>query len=226
MREPLAPQSAPSPLRAASQRAHGLHILLDDRRREREALNAKAARLRASIALEPKISAALDQLSKELFGRIARLVEEKLTLALEEIFGEPLRLKVEQDFKRGTATLRFAMERNGEREEVLKGQGGSVANVLSVGLRMLALANLDPQRHRRFLVLDEQDAWLHPDLVPRLVKVVKEAARALGFQVIMISHHDLDVFDRHADRIFRFTPGPDGVKVEQWKPQPREEDSP
>ena len=91
----------------------------------------------------------------------------------------------------------------------MRGQGGSVANILSVGLRMFALTTLDPSQHRRFLVLDEQDCWLRPDLVPRLVKIVHDAGRALGFQVLMISHHDATNFSRYADRIYRLTPTPE-----------------
>ncbi len=65
--------------------------------------------------------------------------------------------------------------------------------------------------HRRFLVLDEQDCWLRPDLVPRLVKIVHEAGRALGFQVLMISHHDPALFQRYADKIYQFQRDGDGA---------------
>ncbi len=87
----------------------------------------------------------------------------------------------------------------------MRGQGGSVANVVSVGLRMFAITPLDERRHRRFLVLDEQDCWLHPDLVPKPTRIVQEAGTALGFQVLMISHHDVSNFLRHADKVYRLT---------------------
>src|SRR5207249_4930964 len=98
------------------------------------------------------------------------------------------------------------IERNGQPEDIMKGQGGSVANILSVGLRMFGLTTLDPADHRRFLVLDEQDCWLRPDLVPRLVKIVYDASKALGFQVLMISHHDFSAFQQYADKIYQFVP--------------------
>ena len=71
---------------------------------------------------------------------------------------------------------------------------------------MFALATLDENVHRRFLVLDEQDCWLRPELVPNLVKIVQEAGKALGFQVLVISHHDVSAFSQFADRIYQFTP--------------------
>lgn len=165
------------------------------------------------LALAESVERALDVLSEQLFGRLVAVIQEKLTIALQEVLEQPISLKVEREFKRGSATMSFHIERDGEREDIMRGQGGSVANVLSVGLRLFALTTLDGATHRRFLVLDEQDCWLRPDLVPRLVKIVRDAGRALGFQVVMISHHDAASFERYADRIYRFTPTAEGVIV-------------
>jgi ABC-type glutathione transport system ATPase component len=167
------------------------------------------------LSISDSVEEALDKLSEQLFGGLVNAIEEKLTIALQEVLEQPIRLKVEREFKRGSATMSFHIERNGEREDILRGQGGSVANILSVGLRLFALMSLDKEKHRRFIVLDEQDCWLRPDLVPRLVRIVHDAGKALGFQVLMISHHDPSAFERYADRILRLTPTPEGVKVTQ-----------
>ena len=98
-------------------------------------------------------------------------------------------------------------------------------NVLSVGLRMFALATLDEDHHRRFLVLDEQDCWLRPELVPRLVNIVHRAAKELEFQVLMISHHDVGLFDRYADRVYRLTPNKSTVEATIVDPSPSVVDS-
>ena len=95
----------------------------------------------------------------------------------------------------------------------MKGTGGSVSNVLSVGLRLFALATLDPAKHARVLILDEPDCWLRPDLVPLLVKIIADASKAMGVQVIMISHHDLELFRRYADRVVVFEPVNGTVRV-------------
>ena len=187
----------------------------------------KAARLAALaeyLGLAPAVDEALDRLSEELFGRLAKIIEQNLTLALQEVLAQPIQLKVEREFKRGTATMSFRIERDGQPEDIMKGQGGSVANILSVGLRIFALAQLDKQKHRRFLVLDEQDCWLAPDLVPRLMKIVHHAARSLGFQVVVISHHDIASFEPYADRIYRFVPNSDGVTVKAVYESPQSPD--
>lgn len=170
--------------------------------------------LETALVLAPKIEQALELLSEELFGKLARTLEMHLTRALQEVLEQPIELKVKRDFKRGSATMKLFIERDGQEEDIMRGQGGSVANVLSVGLRFLALMTLDSKAHRRCLILDEQDCWLAPELVPRLVRLVSQAARSLGFQVIMISHHSVATFEQFADRIHRVTPTGDGVIVE------------
>jgi len=188
-------------------------------------LAAKFEKLNAYLAVADEVTVALEQLSDQLFKQLLSVVQEKLTIALQEILDQPIKLRADAEFKRGAATVEFWVERAGNREDVLRGQGGSVTNILSVGLRMFALTTLDESRHRRFLVLDEQDCWLRPDLVPKLVKIVHDAGRALGFQILMISHHDVALFERFADRIFQLSPLANGaVEVRRVFEAPAEPD--
>ena len=172
----------------------------------------------AYLAISQDVTDALKKLADQLFGNIKVVIEKQLSLALREILEQDLQLKVDTSKTHGgVAKLVFFIEREGQREEVLKGQGGSVANILSVGLRFFALTTLDEKEHRRFLVLDEQDCWLHPDLVPRLVKIVHQICKTLHFQVLMVSHHDVAAFDRYADRIYQLTPTGNGVVVKRHR---------
>jgi ABC-type glutathione transport system ATPase component len=183
--------------------------------RDRAGKKERLGELTAKIDLAPRVETALRALSESLFAQLVGVIEEKLTIALQEVLGQPIELKAEVSYKRSAASVEFYVERAGKKEDIMKGQGGSVANVLSVGLRMFALATLEPNEHRGFLVLDEQDCWLRPELVPALVKIVREACDALGFQVLMISHHDPRLFEAYADRVYRLAPQPDGsVKVD------------
>lgn len=165
------------------------------------------------LQLEPRVICALDKLDSQLFEKITNLLEEKLSIALQEVLEQNIRLKVDTILSHKTIGFTFSIDRNGNEENIMKGCGGSVANILSVGLRLFALTTLNAEEHRRFLVLDEQDCWIQPELVPRFVKIIKEAAKALNFQILMISHHDPHLFLDQADRVFRLEPTPDGVKV-------------
>lgn len=200
----------PSPV-AARQRYERLMGRRQERELQAAAVEQRLGEVSAYLAIADKVTDALEVLSQRLFKELLGVVEEKTTIALQEILDQPIKLRADADFKRGAATVEFWIDREGNKEDVYRGQGGSVANILSVGLRMFALATLDPAEHRRFLVLDEQDCWLRPDLVPKLVEIVQEAGRALGFQVIMISHHDLSVFEQYADKIYEFVPLMGGV---------------
>jgi hypothetical protein len=217
-----------APLRLPGELRKRVDRLLDQRdRRERRSVQMarEFGELNAYLEVAPQVTAALDKLSDQLLQQVLGTVQEKLTIALQEILEQPIQFKAEADFKRGGTTVEFWIERNENKEDILRGQGGSVANVLSVGLRMFALATLDESQHRRFLVLDEQDCWLRPDLVPRLVKIVHQAGQALGFQVLMISHHDVSLFERYADRIYQFLPaGQGGVNVRLVADRPVVED--
>ncbi|MEQ1821338.1 MAG: hypothetical protein ABL949_02390 [Fimbriimonadaceae bacterium] len=169
------------------------------------------------LELAPKVADALDQLSQAMFRDTADILARNLTEWLQEVLEQPIELKVKTDYKRGSATVEFVIIRDGQEEDALRAQGGSVVNILSVGLRIIALqmmSSSQSETHRKFLVLDEPDAWLRPDLVPRLVAIIKHAGEKLGFQTILISHHELSLLEPFADKIYRFEPQVDGtVKV-------------
>lgn len=170
--------------------------------------------LREYLEVAPLVEQALELLSQNLFQRVVADLEAEISRALEDVLGQALRFRVDTEWLRGKAAIKFRIERDGNSEDIMRGQGGSVANVLSVCLRLYALLTLDEQHNRRVLILDEPDAWLRPDVVPNLVKIIKEVTQRLDFQVIMISHHDAALFEAYADRIYRFHPMRDGsVKV-------------
>jgi len=199
-------------LRQRRDRLQGKRDELDARQR---ALREQLNETNEYLGIADSVTDALEQLSNDVFQRELSVIESTLTKALQEVLDQPVVFKATASFKRDAASVEFSIERDGNSEDIMRGQGGSVANVVSVGLRMFAITTLDERRHRKFLVLDEQDCWLHPDLVPKLVRIVHEAGTALGFQVLMISHHDVSSFQRHADRIYRLTPDRgDGVGIE------------
>jgi hypothetical protein len=116
-------------------------------------------------------------------GRLERL----LTALMSEVLprdSQEIKLKLET--KRGSPSLDIVVSQNGEDEDVLRGRGGSVANVLSAGLRFIAIAR---SKCLPFIVLDEADCWLEADRVPLFFKVVSELSGKLGVQVLFISHY-------------------------------------
>jgi len=169
------------------------------------------------LELQPRVAERLEALCRDLFGEILDEVERNLSYALQEVLGQDLRVVTSREVQRGKVTITFGMERSGRPEDILTGQGGSVCNILSVGLRLIALSQLDEKQHRRFLILDEQDCWLRPDLVPQLMGIINAIARRLRFQILVISHHDVSHFREYADLIYRILPEKDpgeGARLE------------
>ncbi len=214
---PARPAASPVALRHRAERLAGKR---EEKQRRQTHLQQRLAELDELLALAQPVTDALKELGEQLFERELQIVQEKLSVALQDVLEQPIEFRATADFKRGSAVVEFSVSRDGNIEDVQRGTGGSVQNILSVGLRMFALATLPQESHRRFLVLDEQDCWLRAELVPRLAGIVDQAARELGFQVLMISHHDLSLFDRYADRIYRLVPDGSRVLVEQGNPDP------
>jgi hypothetical protein len=69
--------------------------------------------------------------------------------------------------------------------------GGAMINVISAGLRTIAVAR---SGQRPFLILDEPDCWIRPDRVPAFFNVLQGLCRDLKFQLIVISHHPKQTF--------------------------------
>ncbi len=214
------PKSVSSPVKLSDlqHRLSGMKAVRGELQTRQSELATQLAEIGSYLAIADKVTLALEKLSNDLFQRELGVIETTLTQALQEVLDQPVMFKATASFKRDAASVEFSIERDGNPEDIMRGQGGSVANIVSVGLRMFAITTLDEKRHRKFLVLDEQDCWLHPDLVPKLVRIVHEAGIALGFQVLMISHHDVSSFQRNADRIYRLIPDRgDGVGIELVK---------
>lgn len=160
----------------------------------------------AFLDMAPKAQARLEELSRDLFGELMEEVETNLTHAVQEILGQDRQVVSRREVRHGKFFINLEISNQGQIEDVLRGQGGSVCNILSVGLRLIGLAQLDPAKHRPFLVLDEQDCWLKPELVPTFVRLIAQISGKLGLQVLMISHHPVDAFYNHAGRVFQLSP--------------------
>lgn len=87
--------------------------------------------------------------------------------------------------------LRIEAINNGQKESIIEGNGGSIANIVSTGLRLIALSRM---KHRQFIVLDEPDCWLKPDHIPLFAKIIGEISQKLRIQTVIISHHHWSYF--------------------------------
>ncbi|XVK06780.1 hypothetical protein N7E73_07545 [Maridesulfovibrio sp. FT414] len=170
------------------------------------------------LQLAPIASTRLEELSTALFGELLSELETNLTHAIREILGQDREVKAVASVRDKKLQVDFQILNQGGEEDIMVGQGGSVCNILSVGLRLIALSRLNPEAHRPFLVLDEQDCWLRPDLVPRFMELISTISHRLGFQVLVISHHPLELFADSADSVLALEPDREhGARIKRIK---------
>lgn len=202
--------SAPLPeLREVERRLDRLEALAEGLHNEHNKVRTTLEGERKFLFLASKAKDSLEELSKSLFGKILDEVELNLTHGIREILGQDRVVFTEREVKSNRLQIHFQIQNRGkedEIEDIMTGQGGSVCNILSVGLRLIALSQLPTEQHRRFLVLDEQDCWLKPALIPKFMNLINEIAGKLSLQLLVISHHPLDLFAEAADRIFELRP--------------------
>lgn len=87
--------------------------------------------------------------------------------------------------------LKIEAMNNGKRENIYNGSGGSIANIVSTGLRLIALSRLS---NRKFIILDEPDCWLEVGNVPLFAKIIGDISSQLNIQTVIISHHHWSYF--------------------------------
>ncbi len=187
----------------------------DEFLRERELLD----QAQSFLDLAPKVRTRLEELSTLMFGSLLDEIEANLTHAIREVLGQDRVVATTREVRNNRLQVRFHIRNQGDEgqvEDILHGQGGSVCNIFSVGLRLIALSQLPEERHRPFLVLDEQDCWLRPALVPVFMKLIAEIAERLELQVLVISHHPVDLFAESTERILALRADRDrGARIER-----------
>jgi len=178
-----------------------------------------------SLSVEAQNRIQSDEMVKEVLGRLQHREHERSVGAYEQLLGAFLSdvLPGERQIVMDLHTDRSAPAldifiKKGEHmplEDAWLGTGGSVTNLLSTGLRLVALLR---SGQRRFLVLDESDCWIKPTLIPQYASIVQQMSEELGVQILMISHHDESLFAQHIPYRLRLTKNSSGLLNAEWSP--------
>ena len=138
------------------------------------------------------------QTQKELEYHISDIV----SLALETIFDDPYKFKIEFVLKRNKTECELLFEREGELINPLSASGGGVIDVASFALR-IALWTLQAPKSRNTIILDESFKFVSKDLLPRVGELLQELSKKLNLQFILVTH--LDELEECADKVFQVT---------------------
>jgi predicted ATPase len=182
-----------------SERVAALMERQDLRRVRKDQLSSMVGEAKTRVARQPKAQEFLERLQERAHAKSVGLYEELLTAVVQDVLPGEKSVGLTLKTARGLPSLEIEMvTASGQREGVLEGSGGSLANVLSAGLRVIALARSGAYP---FLVLDEPDCWLKPSRVPQFANVLGQIAEDLGIQVLLVSHHDPHYFARFSSQV-------------------------
>lgn len=183
-------------------------------------LETEIGKAKYRLSLKDQVDSAMLALQERNHRRMVGMYESLLTEINREVIGGEKIVKLELYTHGGRPSMDIYMENNGNPESIMQGSGGAVANVISVGLRFIALSRID---RRKFIVLDEADCWLASDRVPHFANIVSKIGQELGFQILMISHHPQAYFYEAANTIVQLSRGDESVLVTPVKQMPEGE---
>lgn len=158
--------------------------------RRLDALHNDVGLAKGRMQLKPDVDAFLESLQSDLHRRAVGSYERLLTAISEDILGSQNRIGLDLYTERGLPALDIFLDVNGKRVDLVEGCGGSMTNVVSFGLRMIATVR---SGMRKFVAVDEPDCWIRPSTVPKFYKVVDDLGAKLGVQSLLISHHDIEL---------------------------------
>lgn len=139
--------------------------------------------------------------------------EKLLTALIEDTLNNNRKIKMNLAIERGMPALEIYSEKEeGKLEDIYSSNGGSINNIVSVGLRAISLIR---SKKRRLLILDESDCWLKGDYIPKFGAVIQQLSERLGIQIVMISHHNEENFSDIRNKLSISRNG-DTLKAE-WK---------
>lgn len=175
------------------------------------ALTNKVGAAKARLAVRDEVTSVLELLQQKANERTVGVQQRLLTAILHDVFPDnPAEVKLELSTERGSPSLDVELETAGHRENVFEANGGAMTNVISTGLRYVALNQLST--YRKFVLLDEPDCWISPNNIPEFVGVLAKLADTVHIQTVLVTHHDLSLLPQGVS-VVRMEPDGDGTKA-------------
>lgn len=145
-------------------------------------------------------------------------LSEQVSLAMEAVFDDPYKLKVNFQEKRGRTEVEILFTRRDMEFPPEGNAGGGTMDVASLALQIAYRSMRRDKKVRPILILDEPFSRLKGvEANRRALAVLQEISSKLGMQIIMISDERISREDiiANADKVFYVSQGKNGVsKIE------------
>lgn len=192
----------------------------------RKTLLSQAMAAQSRLDAAQSVQEILEDVQRQAHEHAVGAYEEMLSALLADVLPGERDVVLDLHADRGVSGMDVFIRKGEDQplEDAWLGTGGSVTNLLSTGLRLVALMR---SGRRRFMILDESDCWIKPELVGKYAGVVTQMSQELGVQVLMISHHDESLFVDHIPYRLAMTKLGSTINVEwtaesevpSWDPQ-------
>lgn len=126
-------------------------------------------------------------------------ISDIATLALESIFPDPYKLKLDLVERRNKTECDILFERNGELFNPLDSSGVGAVDVAAFALR-IASWSMAVKRTRNTIILDEPMRFLSAEYQENASEMIKEISKKLGIQFIIVTHNEM--LSSYADKSF------------------------
>jgi len=141
-------------------------------------------------------------------------LSEQVSLAMEAVFDDPYKLKLNFQEKRGKTEVEILFTRRDLEFPPLGSAGGGTIDIASLALRIAYWAMRQDRKIRPLLLLDEPFSQLKgEDANRRALAIVQEISNKLGLQIISVSDERMPREDiiENADKVLHVEQNKDGV---------------
>lgn len=186
-----------STLRARARQLIGKESVLLEQARlarlDQERISKEIAELDRLLLRKDEMLATLEMLQVEAQGRKKADFEELLTSLIRDVIPDKTdSIVLTNGMRNNRASLDIDILVDGNTENVYEDKGGSISNIVAMGLRFIVLAR---NPNRRVLMFDEADCHLAREYIPAFASVLNSLANNMKIQVLYISHHPISSFE-------------------------------
>ena len=145
------------------------------------------------------------QVGLEMQKQLEYHLSEQVSLAMEAVFDDPYKLKVNFVEKRGKTEVDLLFAKRDMMFPPIGSSGGGAIDIASLALRIAYWSMRQDSKIRPLLLLDEPFSQLKgEDANKRALSIVQEISQKLGLQIISVSDERMpreDIID-NADKVF------------------------
>ncbi len=156
---------------------------------------------KARIAQKDAVRAFMEDIQTEAHRVTIDQYGNLLSEIVKDVMVTPVPITLEIYSERGLPALDVNAIIDGSPTSIFDDTGGSLNNVISMGLRLIAVVR---SSNRKFVVLDEPDCWLRNEYSKNFFGVVKDMTDQMkdnNFQCVAVSHHHYSEFKEGANII-------------------------